>query len=239
MQTFVTQTLLFVTPFFFSSSNLDYVADVQPALLDGGSLPLTQLLEFPKHLVYDGNLSIPFSVDVNANGRLSHFRVHEAKGLPVGFVRELKRSVARARVQPARVKKRSVRVGVNGRLLYNRRKSSRTIRILPHSGFEHSELGWNYHGPQLLGGYQILLRRMRSRTPINAYAVVSFDVLSSGHKTRFLILRDRPGGQGIALTLADALSDAAFIPASSQGQPIQARTRWIFDGYKIGVGLIR
>ena len=236
MQTFV-GICLFSLSFFFSSSNLDRKADVQPARLDNGLLPLTSLLEFPEHV--DGHLSLPFSVDVSANGRLSHFRMLEVKRLPKGFVRKLSRTVSRARVQAARVGDRRVRVGVNGRLVYHKTKSSRRIEILPHSGFEHSELGWNYRGAQLLGGYQGLLRRMRRRAPVDTYAAVSFDILSSGRKTRFLVLRDRPVGQGVALALADVLAAAVFIPASSHGQPIEARTRWIFDGYKRGVGRIR
>ncbi|MEM7282125.1 MAG: hypothetical protein AAF438_10910 [Pseudomonadota bacterium] len=201
---------------------------VQSAYLNRGSKPLTAVLTPLFRGSHGGNFTIHMATDVGPRGRLSYFRVVDSndRALPRGFFRAVKK----ARVRPARIDARPVRVGVNAILFVSWNETTgNKVSLVQHSGYEHPGVGWNYIGPQVQGGYRKLYRMMNGwagDAPMGA--VVAFDLGSHGDKTAVLILRDSHSANGLGVYWSKQLVKSRFINARGPTGVIHARSRWSF-----------
>lgn len=201
----------------------------QPADLNQGSNPLAHALHHHLKVMEERSFVIHFAADVDRQGRVVHFRVMRVKPKHVRTSRFLPILARKARVRPATIEGRPTRVGLNGMLVGSHEGKGFQLRLVQHLGYVHPTVGWDYLGPQAVGGHQRLRRLMRVQTPSGlAHVAVAFDVSKLGDTSRFLILKDSHPDAHLGERWSKVLSGTLFLPGNESNDAIDTRTAWEF-----------
>ena len=199
----------------------------QAADLNRGPRPLVAVLQHQLERLPTPNFILHFAADVNRQGRVVHFRILRTEPRRLDFNGRLTPLARQAKVRPAMINDRPKRVGLNGMLVGSRRDGRFRLTLVQHSGYTHPTAGWDYLGPQVLGGHQRLSRAMgRYITTVPAQVAVAFDVSEDGAASRFLILKDSQPKVNLGKSWSRVLSQARFLPAMGPDESINVRAAW-------------
>ena len=200
------------------------------ARLDHGSKPMSRLVKFPGR-VTDENFTVTVIVELEVSAKGKPWRLNFTNELREydAFYRAVKRAAKKAKVKPAIVDGKPVKISTYATFVFSQKDRKRLIYFYHHCGLEDSAHSLGYIGPQVIGGYQAYTNAVRapkiSRSwSANGYlAVIHYDVTKNGHAENIKIIDQRPSHSKWGPQFVAGLNRLQFIPAT-------------LDGTKVGVG---
>ncbi|MCH7894486.1 MAG: hypothetical protein IH907_08260 [Proteobacteria bacterium] len=200
------------------------------ARLDHGPKPMSRLVKFPGR-VTDENFTVTVIVELEVSAKGKPWRLNFTNELREydAFYRAIKRAAKKAKVKPAMVDGKPVKISTYATFVFSQKDRKRLIYFYHHCGLEDPAHSLGYIGPQVIGGYQAYTNAVRAPKISRSWsasgylAVIHYDVTKNGHAENIKIIDQRPSHSKWGPQFVAGLNRLKFIPAT-------------LDGIKVGVG---
>jgi TonB family protein len=224
-----------------------HAADMRPAMIGKGADSVATHLHYPvKAKAAEKQAAVTFYCEVGTDGRPAHVQL-DGKGKG-GFTAAVEQALRTGRFEPARIEGQPVPVILGGTVLFVLHGHQPRIVVSLATTDKEKIAGMaNYIQPQLIGTNAELRRKVvrnssgagtnMAASPMEpsliSYRTFDIDYVPAGHSraevmvhvdqhgnlTRTRILAESPPNGNLGKSLAQAVRDAKFIPALSDGRP--------------------